>query len=70
MPKIGKTLVQRVAEVADLEGMHETDLLKFPDRLEAHGVDPSKVTKGIAHAAHDVNREAMTQLREKYGASS
>lgn len=76
LPKKGKTkplpppksLVERVADAADQEAIWATDLIRFPELLQRHGL-PENINHTTALAADKFNREAISALLKKYNKS-
>lgn len=59
-------LLESVADAADQEGMYSQDLLRFPELLLRHGIDPAVVTHGLAHRADQLNRQRINSLLDRY----
>ena len=58
--------VRALADAADREAMRAQDLLRFPERLTAQGIDPNSVSHGMAYDADKLNRQLINELLAPY----
>lgn len=61
-----EAIIEWVAVTADYHGLHEADIPRFPDLLP-EGLTTSDLTPGVCRRAHEINRQALQDLLDKYG---
>lgn len=59
-------IVERLAAAADHYAVWARDIIRYPDRLKAFGIDPKKVNGAVAYRADEFNRLALRQLTKRF----
>jgi hypothetical protein len=68
--KPGISAADRIERAADKEGMHPSDLIRFPDLLLKHRIKPEEATHGHASQAWRIYREKTDAMLTRYGSTN